>query len=197
MAEKDTKSKKKKIEDDKIAAIGDFVEPKEEGQEKENEKLPEGEEIPEEELKEQPTEISAEDLRERIIGLVSEIASRGLATDEEKAKFIDEFKFWNNSLFGLLNVGDNLKGMLEKAKIELSPGKALAIYILGTAALVVLLRKDLSTKLFKIKTQEKTPEATKPVSTTVTNQPEPLSKKIIEEGEEIEEIPKEAPTPPI
>ena len=179
--------KNKKIED-KIASIGNYVSPKVEGKE-----IPPEEEVkeetppteaPTEEIppKEKFEELTPEQLKEKIIKLVSEIASRGL-TEEERQKFIDDFKFFNGVLFELLDISNSLKGILSKTP-TLTPGQALLAYFGGTAILLILLRPDLQTKIFKTKPKPETKPPKKPIEET---SPE------IMEGE----IPKKAPEPKI
>jgi hypothetical protein len=147
--------------EEKVAKIGEFVAPKEGAPE---EIPPEAEEIPEEEvpLEEAPKEISPEELKEKLISLLSEAFSRGLS-EEEKKKFVDDFKFWNELLFNFLDIGDNLGSVLEKAKVQLTPGKAVALYAIGTGALLFALRPDLLKKIVrKGKPEEQKPPETPP-----------------------------------
>jgi len=188
------RGRKKKNFEDKIATIGDYVSPKVEGEE-----VP-----PEEEVKEEvpPTEappkevppveklkeLTPEELKEKIVKLISEVGSRGL-TEEEKIKFIEDFKFWNGALFELLDIGNNLKTIAGRTSFTLTPGQALLAYFGGTAVLLVLLRPDLQAKIFKMKPKAETKPPEKPIEKTPT--------KIVEEGEKITKIPKEAPKPKI
>jgi len=179
--------KKKNPIDEKIAQIGDYVSPKVEGEE-----VP-----PEEEVKEEipPTEappketppieklkeLTPEELKEKIVKLVSEVGSRGL-TEEEKIKFIGDFKFWNGALFELLDIGNNLKTIAGRTSLTLTPGQALLIYLGLTGGLVVLLRSDLQQKIFKTKPKPEAKPPEKPIEET--------SPEIMESG-----IPKKAPKP--
>lgn len=179
---------KNKLISEKIAKIGEFCEPKPEAE------IPQKEETQKEEKQEQETskqEIpplegkSPEEIKERIVKLISEISSRGLS-EEEKTKFINEFTFWNSSLFELLDIGNSLKSVINKIP-SLSPGQALAVYAAGTAGLVVLLRKDLSNKIFKTK---------QPETKSIKNKEEIKQEEKIpsdDEGLEGEGIPKYAP----
>jgi len=191
--EKSKKIKEEKIEK-KIVEIGEFTKPKEGVEE-----LPKEEEVKEEILKEEipkeeaiPTELTPEQIKEKILALVSEIGSRGL-TEEERAKFIDDLKFWNGILFNALDLGDNLKTVISQVHIQLTPTKAVLIYTLGTIGSIILLRPDLAKRVFG--TKGKVPEV-KPIieKKPVETKPEegkPTEK--IEEGEKIAVIPKEAP----
>jgi hypothetical protein len=145
----------------KAAKIGEFATQKEGAPE---EIPPEAEEIPEEEVppEEAPKEISPEELKEKLISLLSEAFSRGLP-EEEKKKFVDDFKFWNELLFNFLDIGNNLGSVLEKAKVQLTPGKAVAIYAIGTGALLFALRPNLLQKIAKKgKPEEQKPPETPP-----------------------------------
>jgi len=183
--------KNKKIED-KIASIGDYVSPKESKEispkkpEKEipKEEKPPEEEIPTEEIKEKLEELTPEQLKEKIIKLVSEVTSRGL-TEEERQKFIDDFKFWNGTLFELLDIGNHLKTIAGRTSLTLTPGQALLIYLGLTGGLVVLLRSDLQQKIFKTKPKERPPKEKPP-----EEKPGEAPLETIEGG-----IPKEAPKP--
>jgi len=182
--------KKKNPIDEKIAQIGDYVSPKVEGEE-----VP-----PEEEVKEEipPTEappketppieklkeLTPEELKEKIVKLVSEVGSRGL-TEEEKIKFIEDFKFWNGTLFELLDIGNHLKTIAGRTSLTLTPGQALLIYLGLTGGLVVLLRSDLQQKIFKTKPKERPPKEKPP-----EEKPGEAPLETIEGG-----IPKEAPKP--
>jgi hypothetical protein len=160
------KNKEEETEEEvkgKVAKIGEFATPKEEAPE---EIPPEAEEIPEEEvpLEEAPKEISPEELKEKLISLLSEAFSRGLP-EEEKKKFVDDFKFWNELLFNFLDIGNNLGSVLEKAKVQLTPGKAVALYAIGTGALLFALRPNLLQKIAKKgKPEEQKPPETPPPS---------------------------------
>jgi hypothetical protein len=154
--------RKKKNKNINVAEIGEFAEPKEEiSEEIPKEERVSEEEIPtiEEELPKEEIKITPEELKEKLISLVSEVGAKEL-TEEEKKKFIDDFKFWNEILFNALDIGDNLKNTLEKVKVQLTPTKAVVIYILGTIALIFALRPDLAKKIFgkKEKPEEKPPE---------------------------------------
>jgi len=152
----------------KIAGIGEFVKPKEEEEKikvekkrKKEEKVEEEtEETKEEEVKEEEPitkEQTPEQIKEKIVKLVSEVASRGL-TEKEKKKFLDDFNFWNGTLFEILDIGNNLKTILGQTSITLTPGQALIGYLVGTGALMILLRPDLQARLFKQKPLEKKPD---------------------------------------
>jgi len=179
------KSKEEKIN---VAEIGEFTQPKGDTEEEEIPK----EEIPTEEPK---PELTPEQIKEKVIQLISEIGSRGLS-EEEKAKFIDDFNFWNGILFNALDIGDNLKSVVSRVHIQLTPTKAVLLYTLGTIGSIILLRPDLSKKIFggKGKVPEAKPVEEKPVETKLT---ETTSVETIEEEEEITTIPKEAPKPQI
>jgi hypothetical protein len=166
------------VEKINVAKIGDFATPKEGVFEEIPEGIEEAEEIPEGETTEeqpQPT-ISPEELKEKLIALISEAGSKGLS-EEEKKKFIDDFKFWNGILFNFLDIGNNLGTTLEKVKLKLTPGKAVVLYVLGTSALLFALRPDLAGKVFgkKKKPEEKPPE--KPIEEVPPETP----KEIVEE----------------
>jgi hypothetical protein len=175
------KNSKEEIEP-KIAKIGDFATPKEGV----SEEIPEGtegaEEIPERETTEeqpQPT-ISPEELKEKLIALISEAGSKGLS-EEEKKKFIENFKFWNEILFNALDIGNNLGTTLEKVKVQLTPGKAVAIYAIGTGVLLFALRPNLLEKIRKKgKPEEKPPE--KPIEEVSSETPK--EEKVEEKPEE-------------
>jgi len=171
--------KKKNSIESKIAQIGDYVSPKkeEEKEEVEEEAPPIAEEVPEE----KPEELTPEQLKEKITKLISEISSRGL-NEEEKVKFIDDFKFWNDIAFDILDIGNNLKTLVGRTSLTLSPGKALLIYLGLTAGLVILLRSDLQSKLFKREKRGGAKEVVK-------------EEKPVEEG--LKEVPKQAPKPKI
>ena len=181
--------KKKNPIDEKIAQIGDYVSPKVEGEEVPLEEEVKEEtpptEAPTEEIppKEKFEELTPEQLKEKIINLVSEIASRGL-TEEERQKFIDDFKFWNGTLFELLDIGNHLKTIAGRTSFTLTPGQALLSYLGGTAVLLVLLRPDLQQKIFKTKPKPEAKPPKKPIEET--------SPEIMESG-----IPKKAPKPKI
>ena len=186
-------AKKKKSIENRIAQIGNYVSPKVEGEEVPPEEEVK-EEIPSTEIppKEVPPteklkELTPEELKEKIVKLISEVGSRGL-TEEEKIKFIEDFKFWNSALFELLDIGNNLKTIAGRTSFTLTPGQALLVYLGGTAILLVLLRSDLQAKIFKTKPKTETKPPEKPIEEAPT--------KIVE-GEEITKIPKEAPKPKI
>ena len=180
-------AKKKKSIENRIAQIGNYVSPKVEGEEVPPEEEVK-EEIPSTEIppKEKLEELTPEELKEKIVKLISEVGSRGL-TEEEKTKFIEDFKFWNGVLFELLDISNNLKGILSKAHPTLTPGQALLVYFVVTGGLIVVLRPDLQARLFKTKPKPETKPPEKPVEEVPT--------KIVEEGEKITKIPKEAPKP--
>jgi len=184
------KSKEEKIN---IAEIGEFAQPKdgveteELSNEEEREEIPEGE-MPKEEVK---TELTPEQIKEKIIHLISEVGSRGLS-EEEKAKFIDDFNFWNGILFNALDIGDNLKGVIDRVHIQLTPTKAVLFYAIGTIGSIILLRPDLSKKIFGGKGKAPEVKSAEIKSTETT----PMA-TMAEEEEEITEIPKEAPQPQI
>jgi len=177
---------KKKIEE-KIATIGQFTKPKDPTEEVKKTEVPEKEtkEVPEEETRGVPPVeeklklegLTPEQIKERILKLVTEVASRGLS-EEEKIKFIGDFEFWNGILFEILDIGNNLKGVLGQTSFTLTPGQALLTYLIGTGTLVVLLRPDLSAKLFKKKVE------VKPVRKKEKKPKEKLEKK---EKPEVEE----------
>jgi hypothetical protein len=162
--------------EEKVAKIGEFATPKEGAPEEippEAEEIPEGEVPPEEEVPKEEIKITPEELKEKLLNLVSEVGSKGL-TEEEKKKFIDDFKFWNEILFNALDIGDNLKNTLEKVKVQLTPTKAVVIYVLGTIALIFALRPDLAKKVFgkKEKSKEQKPPETPPPSKEEKVEPE-------------------------
>ena len=181
------RGRKKKNFEDKIATIGDYVSPKVQGEEvppeeEVKEEVPPTEAPPEEAPPvEKLKELTPEELKEKIVKLISEVGSRGL-TEEEKIKFIEDFKFFNGVLFELLDISNNLKGILSKAHPTLTPGQALLVYFVVTGGLIVVLRPDLQAKLFK-----KKPEV-KPVEKEEVKEEKPPE-------EEITKIPKEAPKP--
>ena len=187
--------KKKNPIDEKIAQIGDYVSPKVEGEEvppKEEVK----EEVPPTEVppteippKEKLAELTPEEIKEKIVKLVSDIGSRGL-TEEEKIKFIENFKFWNSALFELLDIGNNLKTIAGRTSFTLTPGQALLAYLGGTAVLLVLLRPDLQQKIFKTKPKPEAKPPEKPIEEAPTKIVKETSPGIMEGG-----IPKKAPKP--
>ena len=183
-------AKKKKSIENRIAQIGNYVSPKVEGEEVPPEEEVK-EEIPSTEIppKEKLEELTPEQLKEKIVKLVSEVGSRGL-TEEEKIKFIGDFKFWNGALFELLDIGNNLKTIAGRTSFTLTPGQALLAYLGGTAVLLVLLRSDLQQKIFKTKPK---PEA-KPPEKPVEEAPTEIVEKIPKEME-VGSIPKKAPKP--
>lgn len=137
----------------KTASIGEFAElkPEEEREEKVKEETKQ-EEAPKQEQEAPKTspELTPEQLKEKILSLVSEVSSRGL-TEEEKKKFIEDFKFWNGTMFELLEIGNHLQALVGKTSIKLSPTHALLLYAGATVGCVVLLRKDFQDKIFKSK----------------------------------------------
>ena len=186
--------KRKNPIDEKIAQIGDYVNPKVEGEE-----VPPKEEVKEEippteapptEIppKEKLAELSPEEIKEKIVKLISDIGSRGL-TEEEKIKFIDDFRFWNGALFEILDISNSLKGILSKTP-TLTPGQALLAYFGGTAILLILLRPDLQTKIFKTKPKPETKPPKKPIEEAPPIEETPP--ETLEGG-----IPKKAPEPKI
>lgn len=146
------KEKESKKLEDKVVEIEDYLlkeEIQEEGQKKEETKEEQ------EEVKEEKQVVDKEILKERVISIISEMASRGLP-EEEKVKFVEEFSFWNERLWELADVGDNLSNILSK-NLTLTPGKSLMVYGIGTVALILLLRKDLLEKIMKKQQQPSSP----------------------------------------
>jgi len=176
MARKKRENKNSKEEEikeegikEKVAKIGEFATPNPNGEiPPENEKIPnseippENEKIPNSEIppEEKPKGISPEELKEKVIFLLSEAFSRGLP-EEEKKKFTENFKFWNELIFNFLDIGNNLGSVLEEAKVKLTPTKAVTLYTVGTLALVFALRPDLIDKI----TGKRKPEEQKPTET--------------------------------
>ena len=182
------KSKKSKKEKDNIAGIGEFVEEKEGFEddydpEIEEEKINNDEEKPENPPKDSGlNELDPQELKERIIHIVSEIGGRGL-TDEEKERFIGDFSFWNGIIFEFLDIGNNLRSTLGGVKLKLTPVKATLLYLGGTAALVGLLRPDLLKKLVG---KKKDIQSATPTPPPPDAEPEPETSEINNEsnGEE-------------
>jgi len=115
--------------EEKIAQIGEFAIPKEEGEKEEkggkkDEETPLEEETPSAEKFE---ELSPEEIKEKILNLISNIASQGL-TEEEKENFINNFKFWNGILFEILDIANHLKTFGGRMPLGLTPGRAFLIY---------------------------------------------------------------------
>jgi len=139
----------KKIKD-KIAEISDFV------SQKDGEDIP-GEVKAEEQKTEEKAsfdkagegidELTPEQLKEKIVKLVSDIVSQGLP-EEEKTKFIDNFKLWNGIAFDVLDISNHLKTVVGQTSFKVTPGQALLIYLGITGILVVSLRPDLQNRIF-------------------------------------------------
>lgn len=166
------KEKTKKTKGDpKIAKIGEFAEkkedeeiPKEEKEEKKEPEVeaPEGEEI--------SKELTPEEIKEKVLQLISEIGSRGL-TEEQKAKFIENFTFWNGIIFNIFDVGENLKKTISKVHIELTPLKATLLYFASTITLITFLRPDILNKILGKKETTSTIEVKKSEEKPVEEKP--------------------------
>ena len=148
------RKKKNKIEgiEDKIAQIGEFIEPTGEGAEEPKEELKEEpKKIEEPELKaevEKLKDLPPEQLKEKVVELLSKVSSYQLS-EEERIKFIEQFRFWNGVMFDLLDISNHLKTTVGQASFSLSPWQALLVYLGGTAGLVFLLRPDLQNRIFR------------------------------------------------
>lgn len=150
---------------EKLAKIGEFVEEKTEEEKPETspseEEAPKeetpSEEVPPEEIPKVPPEVELQKIREKILKLFAEIGSRGLK-EEERQKFLDDFNYWDGVLYDILDIGNNFQQLLGKTQLKVSPVQAVLIYLVGSIALIVLLRKDLQERLFK---KQKPPEEAK------------------------------------
>ena len=149
--------RKKKTEevDESIGSIGEFVEPKPEDEIPEEDISSAGEEETVPEGGEQPSspdskvglgDIPPDQIKEKLQHVIVEVATRGL-DDDAKAKVSDEFMFWNGIAWELLDMGDNLKSVLNNVHVKMSPTKAMLLYLGGTAAMVFALRPDLLKKV--------------------------------------------------
>ena len=141
---------------DKIARIGEFAERREGAEEIEEMKptpappAPEpgsdSADAPKPEAEPMPSGVPADALKQKLIHVFSEIASKGM-TPEEKKALAEDFEFWNGLMFEILDMGGNLKSTLEGVHLQLSPAKAMLLYAGSTAALIALLRPELVGKL--------------------------------------------------
>ena len=170
----------------KVAKIGEFAVPKEGAPEEippNTEEIPETELPPEGETPETPQGINSQELKEKLVSLLAEAFSKGLS-EEEKNKFVDNFKFWNELLFNFLDIGDNLSSVLEKAKVQLTPGKALAIYAVGTGALLFALRPDMFKKIGKGKQEQQKSEPVESPSPVENPSTTPTTEEKVEQTPE-------------
>lgn len=164
---------------DKIARIGEFAERRDGAEEIEEMKptpapaapKPEsdGADAPQPEAAPMPSGVPADALKEKLIHVFSEIASKGM-TPEEKKALTEDFEFWNGIIFEVLDMGGNLKSTLEGVHLQLSPAKAMLLYAGSTAALIALLRPELVGKLIAAARNRKVKNV-QTVPTTTTEPP--------------------------
>ena len=149
------KGSKNKSKEEKIASIGEFAEPK-------NEDDFVDDEFNDEEINNDPGDfpkndsgvasinnLDPEELKLKVVSILSEIASKGL-TEEEAIAFNLNFSYWNSIAFDILDLGGSLKNTLSNAKLKLTPGKAILLYGAATAGLIALMRPDLVKKVINM-----------------------------------------------
>lgn len=94
--------------------------------------------------------IKSPEIKIKIIEVIGKIGTKGLDEDK-KAEFKKEFEEWDEILFDVLDIGEQISKATGGKKIEMSPPQAIITFLVLSISLIILLRPDLQKKIFSSK----------------------------------------------